>query len=96
MSRFLLLAALLLFSLGAPLAPALAADEFDPAVLDKMAEEAHQVPLTEDTIDRFVASYPEMRAIGAKFPATQVPTSQAASPARTEIWARCRLRNVRR
>jgi hypothetical protein len=38
-----------------------------------MAEEAHQVPLTEDTIDRFVASYPEMRAIGAKFFATQTP-----------------------
>jgi hypothetical protein len=73
MSRFLLLAALLLFAIGAPLAPALAADEFDPAVLDKMAEEAHQVPLTEDMIDRFVASYPEMRAIGAKFPATQTP-----------------------
>jgi hypothetical protein len=73
MSRFLLLAALLLFSLGAPLAPALAADEFDPAVLDKMAEEAHQVPLTEDMINRFVASYPEMREIGAKFPAAQAP-----------------------
>ncbi|MCJ7526942.1 MAG: hypothetical protein MUO37_02340 [Methyloceanibacter sp.] len=73
MSRFLLLAALLLFSLGAPLAPALAADEFDPAVLDKMAEEAHQVPLTEDMINRFVASYPEMREIGAKFPAAQTP-----------------------
>jgi hypothetical protein len=73
MSRFLLLAALLLFAFGAPLAPALAADEFDPAVLDKMAEEAHQVPLTEDMIDRFVASYPEMRAIGAKFFATQTP-----------------------
>ena len=73
MSRFLLLAALLLFSLGAPLAPALAADEFDTAVLDKMAEEAHQVPLTEDMINRFVASYPEMREIGAKFPAAQAP-----------------------
>ena len=73
MSRFLLLAALLLFSLGALLAPALAADEFDPAVLDKMAEEAHQVPLTEDMINRFVASYPEMREIGAKFPAAQAP-----------------------
>jgi hypothetical protein len=73
MSRILLLAALLALGIGAPLAPAYSADEFDPAVLDEMAKDVHQVPLTEDMIDRFVASYPEMKEVGAKFGATQMP-----------------------
>lgn len=42
-----------------------------------MAESVRQVPLTEDMINR-VASFPDMRAVGAKFPATQ-PTEEAAA-----------------
>lgn len=77
MARFLLFAAALLFlALGATPAPALAADDFDPAVLDQMAKDMHQVPLTEDMIDRFVASYPEMKEVGAKFPTTQMPDAE--------------------
>ena len=57
MARFVLFAAALLFlALGTTSAPALAADDFDPAVLDEMAKDVHQVPLTEDMINRFVTS----------------------------------------
>lgn len=73
MPRFLFLAAFLALAIGAPLPPAFSADEFDPAVLDEMAKDVHQVPLTEDLIDRFVASYPEMKEVSAKFPVTQMP-----------------------
>jgi hypothetical protein len=76
MARFLLFAAALLFlTLGTTPAPAIAADDFDPAVLDEMAK--NQVPLTEDMINRFVASYPEMKEVGAKFPTTQTPDGQS-------------------
>lgn len=79
MSRFLhCAAALLLLAFSAPLASAFAADEFDPAVLDKMAEDVHQVPLTEDIVNRFVASYPEMREVSAKFGTTQMPDEPSA------------------
>ena len=72
--------AFLLLALGAPLKPASAQglEGFDPATLDKMAESVRQVPLTDDMINRFVASFPDMRAVGAKFPATQ-PTDEAAA-----------------
>lgn len=73
MRRLLLLAVLFALAIGVPLAPAFSAEEFDPAVLDQMAKDVHQVPLTEDMIDRFVASYPEMKEVVAKFPATQMP-----------------------
>ena len=73
MRRLLLLAVLFALAIGVPLAPAFRAEEFDPAVLDQMAKDVHQVPLTEDMIDRFVASYPEMKEVVAKFPATQMP-----------------------
>ncbi len=42
-----------------------------------MAKDVHQVPLTEDMINRFVASYPEMKEVGAKFPTTQTPDGQS-------------------
>ncbi len=62
-------------------APALAqGGGFDPAVLDKLAEEIKQVPLTENMIDRFVASYPEMKEVSAKFP----PTEAEKDPNREE------------
>ena len=51
MSCILLLAALLALGIGAPLAPAYSADEFDPAVLDEMAKDVHQVPLPSDKSD---------------------------------------------
>jgi hypothetical protein len=73
MRRLLLLAVHFALAIGVPLAPAFSAEEFDPAVLDQMAKDVHQVPLTEDMIDRFVASYPEMKEVVAKFPATQMP-----------------------
>jgi len=73
MRRLLLLAVLFALAIGVPLAPAFSAEEFDPAVLDQMAKDVHHVPLTEEMIDRFVASYPEMKEVVAKFPATQMP-----------------------
>ena len=88
MARFLLFAAALLFlALGTTPAPALAADDFDPAVLDEMAKDVHQVPLTEDMINRFVASYPEMKEVGAKFPGTQPPDepSDKSESAKSDI-----------
>lgn len=42
-----------------------------------MGKDVHQVPLTEDMIKRFVASYPEMKEVGAKFPTTQTPDGQS-------------------
>jgi hypothetical protein len=75
MPRFLLLPALFALGLGlaAPVTPSFAADGFDPAALDEIAKDVHQVPLTEDMIDRFVASYPEMKEVGAKFPQAEMP-----------------------
>lgn len=35
------------------------------------------MPLTEDMVDRFVASYPEMKAVGVKFPATEAEEGSA-------------------
>lgn len=88
MNRLRLLAfAFLLLALGAPLpAPAQGLEGFDPAALDKMAESVRQVPLTEDMINRFVASYTEMRAVGGKFPVTE-PTEEAAAAAGSDLDA---------
>jgi hypothetical protein len=72
MRRLLLLAVLFALAIGVPLAPAFSAEEFDPAVLDQMAKDVHQVPLTEDMIDRLLL-LPEMKEVVAKFPATQLP-----------------------
>lgn len=58
-------------------APILAQGGFDPDVLDELAADIHQVPLTEDMIDRFVASYPEMKAVAAKFPVTEGQDDQS-------------------
>jgi hypothetical protein len=73
MPRFLLLTLIAALGFAAPLASSFAGDEFDPAVLDEIAKDVHQIPLTEDMINRFVASYPEMKEVGAKFPQTEMP-----------------------
>jgi hypothetical protein len=60
-------------------------EQFDPAQIDKMAEEIHQVDLTEDMITRFIASYPEMKAVGKKFPDASAPEPGAeAEPGSTD------------
>lgn len=46
---------------------------FDPATLADMTASVRQVPLTEEMVDRLIASYPAIRAAGAKFPATELP-----------------------
>ena len=38
-----------------------------------MATEVRQVPLTEDMINRFIASFEGMRAVATKFPDTKLP-----------------------
>jgi len=47
----------------------------DPVKIDKMAQEVRQVALTEDIINRFIASFKEMRAVAKKFPNTRLPDS---------------------
>jgi hypothetical protein len=48
---------------------------YDPTVIDRMAESIHQVPLTEDMVDRLIASQPEMRSAAQKFSDTTLPES---------------------
>jgi DNA-binding NtrC family response regulator len=52
-----------------------AAEPVDPVQVEKMAEEVRQVPLTEDMVDRFIASFKEMRDVAKKFPETKLPDS---------------------
>jgi hypothetical protein len=49
----------------------------DPVQVEKMAAEVRQVPLTEDMVDRFIASFKEMRDVAKQFPETscQIPSS---------------------
>src|SRR5262245_18692941 len=73
---WLLLAALIFgFSVSLDAAQSQTAhdDGFDPKALDAIAESARQVPLTEDMVNRLIASYPDMRAASAKFDATELP-----------------------
>ncbi len=50
-------------------------DTFDQTVIDRMAEAIYQVPLTEDMVNRLIASQPEMRAAAQKFSDTKLPDS---------------------
>ncbi len=47
--------------------------QLDPSKIAKMADEVRQVPLTEDMVNRFIASFKEMREVGKKFPETKLP-----------------------
>jgi hypothetical protein len=47
----------------------------DPVQVEKMAAEVRQVPLTEDMVDRFIASFKEMRDVAKQFPKTKLPDS---------------------
>lgn len=59
-------------------AQGLAPGGFDPAQIEEMTASARQVPLTEDKVDRLIASFPDMRATGSEFPGTQLPEKQPA------------------
>jgi hypothetical protein len=58
---------------------------FDPAAIEEMTASVHQVPLTADMVDRLIASFPDMRAAGEKFPGTQV--SESAVPGSSDLDA---------
>jgi len=47
----------------------------DPVAIEKMAAEVRQVQLTEDMINRFIASFNGMREVAKKFPNTKLPDS---------------------
>ena len=59
-------------------AQGLADGGFDPAQIEEMTASARQVPLTEDKIDRLIASFSEMRSTGDKFPGTELPAKPPA------------------
>ncbi len=87
--------ALVMLILAAPLTPAFGqAGGIDMEALDRLIEDHKQVPLTEDIINRFVASYPEMKAVGAKFPQTEATEDKAAKMA-TMNSPQCRRRSAR-
>ena len=72
-------ALLLAFAAGTSAhAQGLAPGGFDPAQIEEMTASARQVPLTEDKVDRLIASFPDMRATGSEFPGTQLPEKQPA------------------
>lgn len=78
--------ALVMLILAAPLTPAFGqAGGIDMDALDRLAEDHKQVPLTEDIINRFVASYPEMKAVGAKFPQTEATEDKASEDGDDEL-----------
>jgi hypothetical protein len=78
--------ALVMLILAAPLTPAFGqAGGIDMKALDRLAEDHKQVPLTEDIINRFVASYPEMKAVGAKFPQTEATEDKASEDGDDEL-----------
>jgi hypothetical protein len=47
----------------------------DPVKIEKMAADVRQVVLTEDMINRFIASFKGMREVAQKFPNTKLPDS---------------------
>jgi hypothetical protein len=74
-------------SQDAPGAPGAPTGGFDPSVIDAMAASMRQVPLTEDMVNRFIASYREMGAVGAKFPGTELPERPASGSTGSELDA---------
>jgi len=50
-------------------------NSYDPTVIDRMAESVHQVQLTEDMVNRLIASQPAMRSAAQKFSETKLPDS---------------------
>ncbi len=86
MKRLVLAVPALVMLILVPLAPAFGqAGGIDMAALDRLAEDHKQVPLTEDIINRFVASYPEMKAVGAKFPQTEATEDKASEDGDDEL-----------
>lgn len=72
MMRLIYVLSALVLLISAPFSPAFSQGSgIDPAALDRLAEDLHQVPLTEDMVSRFVASYTEMKAVSGKFPMTE-------------------------
>jgi hypothetical protein len=47
----------------------------DPVAIEKMAADVRQVPLTEDMVNRFIASFKGMREVAKTFPNTKLPDS---------------------
>lgn len=47
----------------------------DPVAIEKMAADVRQVSLTEDMVNRFIASFKGMREVAKKFPNTKLPDS---------------------
>ncbi len=47
----------------------------DPVAIEKMAADVRQVPLTEDMVNRFIASFKGMRGVAKRFPNTKLPDS---------------------
>jgi hypothetical protein len=47
----------------------------DPVKIEKMAADVRQVVLTEDMVNRFIASFKGMREVAKKFPNTKLPDS---------------------
>ena len=47
----------------------------DPVAIEKTAADVRQVPLTEDMVNRFIASFKDMREVAKKFPNTKLPDS---------------------
>ena len=47
----------------------------DPVAIEKMAADVRQVPLTEDMVNRFIASFKGMREVAKKFRNTKLPDS---------------------
>jgi hypothetical protein len=47
----------------------------DPVKIEKMAADVRQVHLTEDMVNRFIASFKSMREVAKKFPNTKLPDS---------------------
>lgn len=54
-------------------AQGLASGGFDPAQIEEMTASSRQVPLTKETVNKLIASFPDMRKTGAEFPGTELP-----------------------
>ena len=86
MKRLVLAVPALVMLILAPLTPAFGqTGGIDMEALDRLAEDHKQVPLTEDIINRFIASYPEMKSVGAKFPQTEATEDKASEDGDDEL-----------